>query len=92
MDRIRFEQAITDLTQKTIPVAKKRTKTRFNKMISSGMKTVKASTSMGAKGKISNAKKAFSVVTKAASAVTKGHKLPKAGIKRKIMSAMRRIR
>lgn len=92
MDRIRFEQAITDLTQKTIPVAKKRTKTRFNKMISSGMKTVKASTSMGAKGKISNAKKAFSVVTKAASAVTKGHKLPKAGIKRKIMSVMRRIR
>jgi len=92
MDRIRFEQAVTDLTQKTIPVAKKRTKTRFNKMISSGMKTVKASTSYGKKGIVSTPKRAFSLVTKAASAVTKGHKLPKAGIKRRIMSAMRKIR
>ncbi len=37
-------------------------------------------------------KKAFSVVTKAASAVTKGHKLPKSGIKRRLMSMMRRLR
>jgi len=66
--------------------------TKFNKMVSTGMKTLKTSTSMGAKGKISNAKKAFSAVTKAASAVTKGKKLPKSGIKRKIMSAMRKIR
>jgi hypothetical protein len=71
---------------------RKKRKTRFNKLVSSGMKTVRASTSMGSKGKISNAKKAFSLVTKAASAVTKGHKLPKSGIKRKIMSVMRRIR
>jgi|TARA_R110002110_G_scaffold124151_1_gene301436 hypothetical protein len=92
MDRIRFEQAMTDLTQVAIPKAKKRTKSKFNKMVSSGMKTVRASTSMGAKGKITNAKKAFSLVTKAASAVTKKHKLPKSGIKRKIMTAMRRIR
>ncbi len=92
MDRIRFEQAMTDLTQVAIPKAKKRTKSKFNKMITSGMKTVKASTSMGAKGKVTNPKKAFSLVTKAASAVTKGHKLPKSGIKRRIMSAMRKIR
>jgi len=92
MDRIRYEQALTDLTKVTIPKAKKRTKSRFNKMVSSGMKTIRASTSMGSKGKISNTKKAFSLVTKAASAVTKKHKLPKSGIKRKIMSIMRRIR
>jgi hypothetical protein len=91
-DRIALDNAIAQLTQVTIPKAKKRTKSKFNKMVSSGMKTVRASTSMGAKGKITNAKKAFSLVTKAASAVTKKHKLPKSGIKRKIMSAMRRIR
>ena len=91
MDRIRFEQAITDLTQTTIPKAKARTKSKFNKMVSAGMKTVKASTSYGKKGSVSNAKKAFSLVTKAASAVTKGHKLPKSGIKRRIMTGMRKI-
>ena len=91
MDRIRFEQALTDLTQVTIPKAKKRTKSKFNKMISAGMKKVKSSTSYGSKGKISNAKKAFSAVTKAASAVTKGKKLPKSGIKRRLMTVMRRI-
>ena len=91
LDRIRFEQALTDLTRVTIPKAKKRTKSKFNKMVSAGMKTLKSSTSMGAKGKISNAKKAFSAVTKAASAVTKGKKLPKSGIKRRLMSMMRKI-
>jgi hypothetical protein len=70
----------------------RRKKSAFNKMVSAGMKTVKASTSYGSKGKISNAKKAFSAVTKAASAVSKGKKLPKSGIKRKLMSVMRRFR
>ena len=92
LDRIRFEQALTDLTRVTIPKAKKRTKSKFNKMVSSGMKTIRASTSYGKKGTINNAKKAFSLVTKAASAVTKGHKLPKPGIKRRIMTAMRKLR
>ena len=91
MDRIRFEQALTDLTQVTIPKAKKRTKSKFNKMVSAGMKVVKGSTSYGKKGTISNAKKAFTAVTKAASAVTSGKKLPKSGIKRRLMTALRRI-
>ena len=91
MDRIRFEQALTDLTV-GVKKSKARTKSKFNKMVSAGMKAVKASTSYGKKGTVSNAKKAFSVVTKAASAVTKGHKLPKSGIKRKIMNIMRKIR
>ena len=91
MDRIRFEQALTDLT---VGVKKRKVKTssKFNKMVSAGMKTLKASTSYGKKGTVSNAKKAFSVVTKAASAVSKGHKLPKSGIKRRIMSIMRKIK
>ena len=70
---------------------RKRTKSKFNKMVSAGMKQAKASTSYGKKGTISNAKKAFSAVTKAASAVTKGKKLPKSGIKRKLMMVMRKI-
>jgi len=90
MDRIRLEQAMTDLTQVTIPKAKKRTKSKFNKMVSAGMKSVKASTSYGKKGTITNAKKAFSAVTKAASAVTKGKKAPRKGIKGRLMRLMRR--
>lgn len=83
-----------NLQQEFIQPAKrkvKRTKSKFNKMVSSGMKSVRASTSYGKKGTINNAKKAFSLVTKAASAVTKGRKLPKSGIKRKIMSRMRKL-
>ena len=91
-DRVRFEQAITDLQLKTVPAAKKRSKTRFNKMVSAGMKQAKASTSYGKKGTINNAKKAFSAVTKAASAAISGKKLPKSGIKRKLMSVMRKIK
>jgi len=91
-DRVRFEQAITDLELKTIPAAKKRSKSRFNKMVSVGMKQAKASTSYGKKGTINNAKKAFSAVTKAASAAIGGKKLPKSGIKRKFMMAMRKIK
>jgi hypothetical protein len=91
MDRIRYEQALTDL-EVGIGKIKTRTKSKFNKMVSTGMKAIKASPSYGKKGTISNAKKAFSVATKAASAVTKGHKLPKPGIKRRIMTMMRKMR
>ncbi len=91
MDRIRFEQALTDLTQVTLPKAKKRTKSKFNKMVSAGMKTVKASTSYGKKGTISNSKKAFKVVTTTASKILKGGKTAKSGITRKLGLAMRRL-
>lgn len=91
MDRIKFEQALTNLTQTTLPRAKARTKSKFNKMVSAGMSKVKASTSYGKKGTISNAKKAFAAVTKAASAVTKGKKAPRRGIKGTLMRFMRKI-
>jgi len=90
MDRIRFEQALTDLTVST----KKRStkaKSKFNKMVSVGMKTIRASTSMGAKGKISNSKKAFAKVTTTASKILKGGKTAKSGITRKLGLAMRKI-
>jgi len=92
MDRVRFEQALTDLTRVTIPKAKKRTKSKFNQMVSVGMKTVKASTSYGKKGTISNSKKAFKVVTTTASKILKGGKTAKSGITRKLGLAMRRYR
>jgi len=86
MDRIRFEQALTDVTVKA-----KRTKSKFNKMVSKGMSAIKSSTSYGKKGIINAPKKAFSVVVAAASAVNRVKKLPKSGMKRKLMIMMRKI-
>jgi hypothetical protein len=68
-----------------------RRKTKFNKAVSAGMKAVKASTSYGKKGTISNAKKAFAAVTKTASKINKGAKVAKSGITRKIGLAAKRI-
>jgi len=90
-DRIALENAIAQLTQVTIPKAKKRTSSKFNKMVSAGMKTVKASTSYGKKGTISNSKKAFAKVTTTASKILKGGKTAKSGITRKLGLAMRRF-
>jgi len=62
----------------TVPVTKK-TPNKFSKAVSKGMKALKASTSYGKKGTISNAKAAFKVSTKAASRRVKGLKSPKSG-------------
>jgi len=94
MDRIRFEQALTDLE---IGVGKsvKRTKSKFNTAVSRGMKAVKNSTSYGKKGVISAPKKAFAVVVSVASKLNKakksGTKLPKApmiGIRKNIFKSI----
>ena len=69
----------------------KRKTSKFSKAVSAGMKTVKASTSYGAKGKINNAKRAFTAVTKTASRINKGGKVAKSGITRKIGLAVRKI-
>jgi hypothetical protein len=69
----------------------KRTKSKFNKMVSKGMSTIKSSTSYGKKGVISTPKKAFAAVVSVASAVLKGKKAPKVGIKRKMWTAMRKL-
>jgi len=91
LDRIRFNNALAQLTQVTIPKAKKRSKSKFNKMVSVGMATVKASTSYGKKGVISNSKKAFKTVTTTASKILKGGKTAKSGITRKLGLAMRKL-
>jgi len=90
MDRIRFEQALTDLTV-GVQRKKVKTKSKFNKAIATGMKTVKASTSFGKKGIITSPKKAFAAVTKTASAVKRTGKVAKSGIRRKIGLAIRKI-
>jgi hypothetical protein len=105
MDRIRFEQGLTDLriaggefgrdlAEVNFPsqkMARKKTKSAFNKAVSKGMKVVKASTSYGKKGTINNAKKAFTAVTKTASKINKGGKVAKSGITRKIGLAIKGI-
>lgn len=90
MDRIRFEQALTDLTV-GVKKSTTRKKSKFNRMVSAGMKTIRASTSYGAKGSISNSKKAFAKVTTTASKILKGGKTAKSGITRKLGLAMRRL-
>jgi len=65
---------------------------KFNKAVSAGMKAVKTSTSYGGKGKIKPAKKAFTLVTKLASAKKKKKKAPKSGIRRRIWNAMKGLR
>jgi len=91
MDRIRFEQALTDL-EVGVKSRVKKTKSKFNKMVSAGMKSIKETTSYGKKGVINAPKKAFKSVVGAASAVNRGKKLPKSGIKRKLMILMRKVR
>ncbi|AXH79045.1 MAG: hypothetical protein [Circular genetic element sp.] len=90
MDRIRYEQALTDL-EVGIKSKVKKTKSKFNKMVGAGMKKLKDTTSYGKKGVINAPKKAFKVVVSAASAVNRGKKLPKSGIKRTLMLMMRKI-
>ena len=90
-DRVRFEQALTDLTMVTAPKAKKKAKSKFNRAIAAGMAAAKASTSYGKKGSINNAKKAFSAVTKTASRINKGGKVAKKGVARKIGLAIKKV-
>tara|TARA_Y100001963_G_C6720044_1_gene418711 strand:- start:440 stop:982 length:543 start_codon:yes stop_codon:yes gene_type:complete len=76
-----------------VPIKKsgKRTRSKFNKAVSAGMKAVRASKSYGKKGTINNAKRAFSAVTKVASKVNKGKKVSAKGVTGTIARAVRRI-
>jgi len=76
----------------------KRTKTKFNRAVSAGMKQAKRGTSYGVKGVINAPKKAFAAVTKLASKINKGklpgHRLPvrPSGINaKKIYSSILRV-
>jgi hypothetical protein len=74
-----------------VPALRKRAVSKFNKAVSKGMKTIKSSTSYGKRGTITNAKKAFTLVTKMASAKKAKKKAPKSGIRRKVWTAMKGI-
>lgn len=76
-----------------VPIKKsgKRSRSKFNKAVSAGMKAVRASKSYGKKGTINNAKRAFSAVTKVASKVNKGKKVSAKGVTGTIARAVRRI-
>ena len=71
--------------------AKPKKKSAFNKAVSSGLKAIKASTSYGKKGTISNAKKAFTVATKQASAAFRGKKKPKSGPSKVAYTAAKKV-
>lgn len=90
-DRVKFEQALTDLTMVTAPKVKKKATSKFSKSIKAGMAAAKASTSYGKKGTINNAKKAFTAVTKTASKINKGGKVAKKGVLRKIGLAIKKV-
>ena len=94
MDRIRFEQALTDL-EVGVGKVKSRTKSKFNTAVSKGMKAVKNSVSYGKKGVISAPKKAFKAVVSTAAKLNKAKKSglklpkrPKTGIQKIIYNSM----
>jgi len=70
------------------PKARRRP-SKFNQSVKKGMAIVKASTSYGKKGVISNAKKAFSAVTKTVSKAMKGKAAPKKGPLKKVYAMAR---
>jgi len=72
----------------------KRTKKRVNKFakaVGAGVKAVKASKFQGAKKKLTNPKKTFAAVTKIASKITKGKKVPKTGATGVISKAVSKV-
>jgi len=69
-----------------VPSKRKKAMTKFNKAVKEGMKIVRSSNQYGKKGTISNAKRAFSAVTKSVSKARRGVKLPKKGVLRKVQS------
>jgi hypothetical protein len=75
-DRVRYEQALTDLQM--IPRRiKAKTKSTFNKAVSAGMTAVKKSPLGGPRGMIKQPKTVFTQVTKLASKMNKAKKLKK---------------
>jgi hypothetical protein len=78
------------ITGKLFPAKAERKPSSFNKAVAASMKTVKASTSYGPKGKISNPRKAFSAITKVISKVKKGKKAPTKGILGKVAREARK--
>ena len=98
-DRIRFNAAL-DLLGETLERqegraglrAFRRKKTsKYNKAVKGGMAAVKASTFIGKKGTIKDAKKALTTVSKVTSKVNKGKKVSTKGVTGLIARTVRKI-
>ena len=85
------ELAQTDIVRSAAKSVAKRKVSKYSKAVKAGMAAVKASKFGGKKGKISNAKSTFATVNKVASAVNKGKKVAKTGIRGVAARAIRRI-
>jgi hypothetical protein len=105
-DRIAVQQAIDEaifVQQRNIagvqaasqnPVAQravKRKATKYGKAIKAGMAAAKRSKFGGKPGKLTNAKATFSTVSKVASAINKGKKVAKTGIRSTIGRAVKKV-
>jgi len=101
-DRIRLERLIQDIQtpdraygapppyQAIAPQrVAKRAVSKFNKAVSAGMKAVKKSKFNGKPGKLTNAKRTFTQVTKTASKIAKGKKVSAKGVIGTIARAVR---
>ena len=77
--REQLPEAGSGAPQVRMAAAPAKKKSTFNRAVSAGLKALKGSTSYGKRGVISNAKAAFRTATKAASARSKGKKMPKSG-------------
>jgi len=84
-------QVQAGLTSPAFKPAVKRKVSKYAKAVKAGMAAVKKSKFSGKPGKITNAKKAFSTVSKVTSAINKGKKVAKTGIRGTIGRAVRRI-
>jgi len=89
-DRLRLERAVQD-TLALAPMKRKKRMSKFNLSVKKGMSILKSSSSYGKKGSISNAKKAFSAVTKTVSKVNRGKLTPKTGVIKKVAAAAAKI-
>lgn len=83
--------AQSDIFQSAVKAKAKRKVSKYSKAVKAGMAAVKKSKFGGKPGKITNAKKTFATVNKVASAVNKGKKVAKTGIRGVAARAIRRI-
>jgi hypothetical protein len=85
------ELAQTEMFQTAAKRVAKRKVSKYGKAIKAGMAAVKKSKFGGKPGKITNAKSTFSTVSKVTSAINKGKKVAKSGIRGTIGRAVRGI-
>jgi hypothetical protein len=72
-------------------VRRARKKSPYNRAVSAGMKALKRSTKMGARGKFTNSKRAFALVSKTASRLRRGIKVTTKGATGIVARSMRNI-